>query len=79
MPMKHAASDVLPRKMVREEKQMCELLAEVANDSLESGVFPPTLKTSVITPVLKKTNLYAENLANFRPMCNISLIARVLE
>jgi hypothetical protein len=79
MPMKQSASDVLPMKMVCDEEQMCELLTEVVNDSLESGIFPDTLKTSIITPVLKNINLDTDELANFRPVCNNSLNAKVLE
>ena len=47
---------------------MSSSLARLINLSLATGTFPDPLKLAIITPLLKKSNLDPENLANFRPV-----------
>ena len=44
-----------------------------------SGQFQPTLKESVISPLLKKPTLDKEELSNYRPISNLSLISKIIE
>ena len=47
--------------------------------SLQSGHFPPSLKTAVLSPPLKKANLDHEVLANYRPISNLKVISKIIE
>ena len=47
--------------------------------SLESGHFPSSLKTAVLSPLLKKANLDHEVLANYRPISNLKVISKIIE
>ena len=47
--------------------------------SLTSGQFHPTLKESVIPPLLKKPTVDKEELSNYRPISNLSLISKIIE
>ena len=47
--------------------------------SLTSGQFHPTLKESIISPLLKKPTLDKEELSSYRPISNLSLISKITE
>jgi len=49
------------------------------NLSLISGQFHPTLRESVISPLLKKPTLDKEEHSNYRPISNLSLISKIIE
>ncbi|MEJ4602578.1 hypothetical protein SJ921_14770 [Enterococcus faecium] len=38
-----------------------------------------SFKTAVIKPLLKKTSLDAEDIANYRPISNLTFISKILE
>ena len=40
---------------------------------------PKSLKKAVVTPILIKSNLDKEDLKNYRPVSNLSLISKVIE
>ena len=52
-------------------------ITNIVNLSLISGQFHPTLKESVISPLLKKPTLDKEELSNYRPISNLSLISKI--
>ena len=54
-------------------------ITNVANLSLSSGQFHPTLKQSTISHLLKKPNLDKDQLANYRPIFNLSLVSKLIE
>ena len=54
-------------------------LSWIVNSSLESGHFPSSLKTAVLSPLLKKANLDHEVLANYRPISNLKVISKIIE
>ena len=54
-------------------------LAQLVNISLQTGTFPKALKTAVIKPLLKKSNLDATVLNNYRPISNLPFLGKVLE
>ena len=58
--LKKCASEVLP------------VMTRIVNLSLQSGLIPHSLKQAVMIPKLKKPGLSPENLANYRPISNIS-------
>ena len=55
------------------------LITKAINHSLQSGLVPSTLKTAIITPLLKKPSLDPDILSNYRPISNLPFISKVLE
>ncbi|XP_035273675.1 uncharacterized protein LOC118227386 [Anguilla anguilla] len=58
---------------------LCPLIASLINISLCNGSVPSSLKTAVITPLLKKPSLDPEVLLNYRPISNLPFLSKVLE
>jgi len=54
-------------------------ITNIVNLSLISGQFHPTFKESVISPLLKKPTLDKEELSNYRPISNLSLVSKIIE
>ena len=54
-------------------------ITNIVNLSLTSGQFHPLLKESVISPLLKKPTLDKEQLSNYRPISNLSLLSKIIE
>jgi len=55
------------------------VLLEVVNASLCSGSFQNSLKTAVVKPLLKKSNLDKTILSNYRPISNRPFIGKIIE
>ena len=51
----------------------------MVNKSFCSGEVLMALKKSIVTPILKKPNLDADDLANYRPVSNLPFISKLLE
>ena len=54
-------------------------ICRILNLSLESGHSPSSLKSAVLTALLKKPNLDHEVLSNFRHISNLKVIFKVIE
>ena len=54
-------------------------LLQIVNCSLASGIFPNSLKTAAIKPLLKKRTLDASMMNNDRPVSNLSIISKIIE
>jgi len=54
-------------------------ITNIVNLSLTTSQFHPTLKESIISPLLKKPTLDKEELSSYRPISNLSLISKILE
>ena len=54
-------------------------LCKIVNLSLESGYLPPSLKTAVLTPLLKKPSLDHEIFKNYRPISNLTVVSKIIE
>ena len=52
---------------------------QIVNNSLRSGQFPQALKTAVIKPLLKKPNLDASAISNYRPISNLPFLGKIIE
>ena len=48
-------------------------LLKIINSSLETGIFPKSLKTAIIKLLLKKNNLDKSILSNYRPISNLPI------
>ena len=72
--------DPIPSKLIKKYREFfTPYLVQVINASLISGYVPSDCKKSIIFPKLKKDNLDPENFNNYRPVSNISLLAKILE
>ena len=49
------------------------------NQSLCQGKFPSSLKSAVVKPTIKKNQLDADCLKNYRPVSNLSVVSKLLE
>ena len=54
-------------------------LTQIVNDSLTCGIFPQIHKSAVVKPLLKKPTLDHNNLKDFRPVSNISVLSKIIE
>ncbi|XP_072021839.1 uncharacterized protein [Amphiura filiformis] len=54
-------------------------LTAIVNASLTSGVFPKAAHSAVVSPLIKKPSLDKDNLQNYRPVSNLSHLAKVIE
>ena len=54
-------------------------ITNIVNFSLTSGQFHPILKESVISPLLKKPTLDKDELSNYHPISNFSVISKIIE
>jgi len=59
--------------------QLLPTITHIINKSILSGTFPDSLKTAVIKPLLKKSNLDQNILNNYRPVSNLSFLSKILE
>jgi len=68
-PNKQSDSDPIPTWLLKEcSSILVTTITNIVNLSLTSGQFHPTLKESVISPLLKKHTLDKEELSNYRPI-----------
>ena len=80
MNTKHCALDPLPTSFVRKlSTELLPILSQIVNMSLTSGVFPSELKTALICPILKKSDLDPDNLGNYRPVSNLPFLGKLIE
>lgn len=54
-------------------------ISAVFNKSSSSGVIPSALKSAVVQPSLKRSNLNTKNSNNFRPISKLQFLEKVLE
>ncbi|KAF7640868.1 hypothetical protein LDENG_00008840 [Lucifuga dentata] len=72
--------DILPTTFLKGVfSSLTEDLLHIVNHSWLSGIFPTSLKTAVVRPLLKKKNLDAILLNNYRPISNLPFISKVTE
>ena len=58
---------------------MSPFLTSLINSSLSTGVFPSTLKSAIVKPLLKKPSLDPSVTLNYRPVSLLSFISKSLE
>jgi len=79
-PNKQCGLDALPTSILMHcSCVLAPIITRIVNLSIAAGEFPPQLKQSIITPLLKKTSLDKENLSNYRPISNLSTISKIVE
>ena len=55
------------------------LITRIVNKSFATATVPTSFKIAAVTPILKKANLIADILKNFRPISNLPFVSKVLE
>ena len=55
------------------------IIINIVNLSFSSGQLHPILKESVISPLLKISTSNRDQLSNYRPISNLSLISKIIE
>lgn len=79
-PSKSCSLDSLPTWKLKDNLHiLLPFITKIVNTSLISGVFPQILKQTIITPVLKKTNLDPNTLKHYRPVSNIKFISKIIK
>ncbi len=79
-PAKSCSLDQVPTWFIKQNPHMfVPVITDIVNLSFSTGVFPSQLKHAVITPVIKKQNLDACDLKNYRPVSNIPYLSKVIE
>jgi len=56
-------------------QSLIPIITNIVNLSLISGNSHSTVKESIVSPLLKKSYLDKDELSNYRPICNLSLIS----
>ena len=71
--------DLLPVTFIKENiEKFVDLLANIVNIYLLSGVFAKEWKTALLYPLIKKSGLDVIK-SNYRPISNLSFISRLVE
>ena len=52
-------------------------LVAIVNNSFKQGLFPITLRTAIVKPLLKSDTLAKDLLKNYRPVSNIAFVGKV--
>jgi len=79
-PNKQSDSDPIPTWLLKVcASVLTPTITNIVNLSLSSGQFHRILKESVISPLLKKPTLDKDQLSNYRPISNLSLISKIIE
>ena len=72
--------DPIPTWIIRDAKsELLPTITDIINASLRSSEVPTSMKSAVVTPLLKKATLDPEILKNYRPVSNLSFVSKVLE
>lgn len=71
--------DILPTKVLKSFlNELLPMITKLVNTSLKHGVFPTKWKQAIVRPLLKKVGLELE-LANYRPVSNLSFLSKLIE
>ncbi len=72
--------DILPASLVMKSiTSIGPCLVSIINISLKLGQVPRCFKHAVVQPLLKKSNLDATSLNNYRPISKLPIISKILE
>ena len=79
-PSKSCSLEPVPTFLVCEVIDLLLLfVTELVNTSLRQGQLPTSQKHAVITPLLTKPGLDTADMANFRPVSNLTYMSKVVE
>ena len=58
---------------------LAPVIADIVNVSIATGVFPSAFKKALVTPLLKKTTLDANDVKTYRPVSNLCFVSKIVE
>ena len=77
---KTCALDPIPTHIVKANiNLLLPFINRIVRQSIATGVFPISLKTSQVRPKLKKPDLDSNLFVNYRPIANIPFLSKVIE
>ena len=80
MNKKHCTLDPMPTSFVNDAfPALIPIVSKIVNTSLTKGEVPDSLKSAVIRPSYKNSDLDPDELNSYRPISNLSFISKVLE
>ena len=79
-PAKSCMLDPIPTWLIKESRsELLPVMTNIINYSLRSSQVPKSMKSAIVTPLLKKSTLNPDILKNYRPVSNLSYISILLE
>ncbi|KAI0214517.1 putative RNA-directed DNA polymerase from transposon BS [Lamellibrachia satsuma] len=79
-PSKTCSLDSCPTDLLKKTVGVhIPYLVAIVNNSFKQGLFPITLRTAIVKPLLKSDTLDKDMLKNYRPVSNIAFVGKVLE
>ena len=79
-PTKSCSADPIPTWLLKKHMDVVgSVITRIVNLSLESGIFPSSMKMAQVVPLLKKPSLDSEQLKNYRPVSNLTFLSKVIE
>jgi len=79
-PTKGCSLDPMPTWMVKgATDEIVASIRDIVNASMSTGTVPKSLKTAIISPLLKKPSLDPEVMSNYRPVSNLPFLSKLLE
>ena len=80
MAPKSCVPDPMPTRFVRNcLLDLLPVITNIVNSSIQSNFVPLEFKKAHVMPLLKKPGLGPDNVANYRPVSNLSFLSKVLE
>ena len=77
---KTCSLDPIPTHVIKDNiSSILSMASGIVRQSFSNGIFPTSLKTSLVRPKLKKSDLNSDLLVNFRPIANIPFLSKILE
>ena len=77
---KSCSLDPVPASLLRYcIDDLLPIIKRVVNLSFNSASMPSSMKNAVLSPLLKKPSLDFEIFSNFRPVCNLKFLSKVIE
>ena len=78
-PTKSCTLDPIPTTLTKQCLHDLAPLSQGLSMSLSTGTVPSGLKQALVTPILKKQGLDANDLRNVRPVSNLPFASKILE
>ena len=79
-PTKSCILDTIPTTLTKQcLHDLAPLVTRIVSVSLSTGTVPYGLKQALVTPILKKPGLDADDLRNFRPVSNPPFVLKILD
>ena len=77
---KSCKSGPIPTHLLKNNlSSLAPVIADIVNMSIATGVFPSAFKKALVTPLLKKTTLDANEVKNYRPVSNLCFVSKIVE